>query len=694
MSKRKHTKSRAWVLASGGTAPTQLSLTGSASLTIEASADGEAPKRPTFEIDAYNGGALRLAGWYRPVVVDLAGLRAGAQTTVLLDHDRAQIVGQGKATITPKGITVSGVITGDYSDKSEPAGKVTLHAKGGFAWAASIGASVDRVESIEAGAKVTVNGQEFSGPLAVVRAGRLGEVSFVGVGADETASAKVAATAAGGMDMDFSAWLKAKGIDEGGLSDAAKAALKASYDLLQITPEPKPTQKVTAEMPSLDAQIAERQRKQDIEALAAKYGEGVDVDTLRRLREIASECIEAKLTVQQSELRMLRETRSVVAAVGRCGVGQPPSNAVLAASMLLALGVDDNKLAKDRDFGDSVVEAAWKQRKTSIHGLIASALAADGIHAPHGGDELFHAAVNHSVKAGFSTVDLSGILGTVGNKLLLNSFTAIDATYERIAQQADFNNFLTYTQYRLDQTGEFAQVAPDGEIKHGKLSETSYTNKLETSGMMLTLTRQQIVNDDMNALNQLFGTLGKSARIAVEEALYGKIMEASDVFYTSVRGNKLTSNPLGVDGLAEAEAAMLCLVDANGKPIYAQPSILLVPAALKFRAMQLYTSATVNEAATAGSPQGVDNPYQGKFRVETSPFLSLATMAGYSATGWYLLADPNLMPAFQVAYLSGKRQPTIETADASLNTLGMQMRCFFDFGVAQVDYRGAISSDA
>ncbi len=69
-------------------------------------------------------------------------------------------------------------------------------------------------------------------------------------------------------------------------------------------------------------------------------------------------------------------------------------------------------------------------------------------------------------------------------------------------------------------------------------------------------------------------------------------------------------------------------------------------------------------------------------------------MTGYSANSWYLLADPNSVPAFQVGFLQGRRQPTIETADAQFNTLGIGMRCFFDFGVARVEYQGAVKSSA
>jgi hypothetical protein len=89
-----------------------------------------------------------------------------------------------------------------------------------------------------------------------------------------------------------------------------------------------------------------------------------------------------------------------------------------------------------------------------------------------------------------------------------------------------------------------------------------------------------------------------------------------------------------------------------------------------------------------------DNPYAGRFKVVTSPYLSLPTLPGNSSSTWYLLADPNILPAFQVAYLDGRRAPTVETSDAEFNTLGLQMRCYFDFGVARLDFRGAIKNTA
>ena len=46
----------------------------------------------------------------------------------------------------------------------------------------------------------------------------------------------------------------------------------------------------------------------------------------------------------------------------------------------------------------------------------------------------------------------------------------------------------------------------------------------------------------------------------------------------------------------------------------------------------------------------------------------------------------------EVAFLNGVKRPTVESADADFNVLGIQMRGFFDFGVSLQDHRGGVKS--
>jgi len=88
---------------------------------------------------------------------------------------------------------------------------------------------------------------------------------------------------------------------------------------------------------------------------------------------------------------------------------------------------------------------------------------------------------------------------------------------------------------------------------------------------------------------------------------------------------------------------------------------------------------------TASTKYPVANPHQNKFRAEVSRYLSNSSYTGNSEKAWYLLADPTDLPVIEVAFLNGQESPTIETADADFNVLGIQMRGYHDFGVALQD---------
>ena len=166
-------------------------------VTIEAAADGEMtpdgkPRLPRFAMVAYTGGAMRIAGWRHPVVVDLAGLGIPSQNRpIRFGHDMLSGVGHSDTIRIEDGrLLATGVVSRDTAAAKE----IVASARNGFPWQASIGAAVEEFEFVKAAQKTIVNGREFSGPLNVVRRSTLGEISFVDLGADGQTSASVAAS--------------------------------------------------------------------------------------------------------------------------------------------------------------------------------------------------------------------------------------------------------------------------------------------------------------------------------------------------------------------------------------------------------------------------------------------------------------------------------------------------------------------
>ena len=302
--------------------------------------------------------------------------------------------------------------------------------------------------------------------------------------------------------------------------------------------------------------------------------------------------------------------------------------------------------------------------------------------------------------SGYSTVSLSGILGNVANKMMLRGFTAVETTWSRWCKVVPVNDFKAHTAYRMDFTGSYKKVGPDGEIKHATLGEASATVRAETYGTMIALTRQMIVNDDLNAFSELPAGMGRAAAIRIEEGAYVTLLANTGSFFATGNKNYFegAATNLQISSLTTAEQKFLDFVDSNGKPVLVSPKMLLVGSALKTTAEDLYKGEKLQSGSTTSV---IDrNPHAGKYAVVASPYLNNtaikdqdgAAISGQSATVWFLLADPSDRAVVHVAFLRGNQTPTIESADTDFNTLGMQWRSYHDFGFGQGETFGGVMS--
>ncbi|HPD28569.1 MAG TPA: hypothetical protein PLL20_01135 [Phycisphaerae bacterium] len=662
--------------------------------TIEAAAEGDRPPLRRFGMIAYTGGPMILAGWPHPVVVDLAGLRVTAKSRpILKDHNRSLIVGHTDAiSIQDNSLLVSGVISGAGAVARE----IIESSHNGFPWQASLGALAERVEFVPKGRTVSANGREFEGPVHVVRRATLGEISFVALGADDNTSAQVTASAVGTGTketiMDFRQWVEAKGFVFDELSDAQKASLQAMYDAEQKPadepdpPEPpdNPPGNVVATLRAEAA--AETQRIGDIRRICAG-----------KHAEIEAKAITEGWDATKTELEVLRAERPAVTGIRRGGDGL--NAGAIEAAMCLSAGLPERQVAGWYDERSMNAALSRDLRGAGLHTLLYEVIRAAGDHVRPGrvDNEMIRAAFAADQRliqaaSGFSTISLTGILSNVANKAMLAAYQAVESTVGFFCAETDVNDFKEVTRYRLTGNGIFEKVGPDGELKHTTLIEESYKNRIDTFGRMIALTRQMMINDDLGAFLQIPRLIGRMSALKREEAVYELLLSNPGNFFSTTNKNFLSGadTNLSIGSLTLAEQKFLDQTDIDGRPILLSPAVLLVPTALKVLAQQLMTETRVNETTTAGKPSPMDNPHAGKWKPVASPYLNALNLTGGSAKAWYLFANPADVAAIEIAYLRGKRTPTIESGETSFNTLGMQWRGYFDFGVAMQDFRAAV----
>jgi hypothetical protein len=603
------------------------------SVTFLQAAEGEAaagPKR--FKIVAYTGAPIR-QGWSRePVVIDVAGMQLPKTVPVVIGHDYAlgSILGQGTPSIENGQIVVEGEILA----RNGNADQVLALAEAGYQFQASVGADVRRHQKVDADGVVQVNGQAHVGPVRVVKASSLREVSFVTLGADSQTSVAIAA----------------EDVAEE-ISMAADATQKPTDEVVE-TAVVAATAEVAVESPKVEAS--------ESDALKAQ----IDI-----------------LTKKVDDMQKLNATRDERPAAPAVHVTTPsaPSAEVIEAAFALQGGLPNVEKA----FKPEVLEAAHKaRRELSLGEVLVQAAVANGYDGPR---RLSASTLRPVLQAAWATHSIAGILSNTANKSLLAGFNSVESTWRSISSVRSVNDFKTLTSYRLNGGFKFDKVANGGELKNAAASEESRTISADTYGIMTSVTRTDLINDDLSALTAVPQRIGRGGALKLNDVFWADFVDDAS-FFTSARGNlSAGSLALSLANLKALATKFRKLKDPDGNPVAVEPRILLVPVELELTAAEIMGSTLIQSGATGGQPDR--NVLAGRYQVVTSTYLS-------NTTDYYLLASPADMPVMEVAFLNGVQSPVVETAEADFNVLGIQMRGYFDFGVAKAEYLAGMKCDS
>lgn len=111
-----------------------------------------------------------------------------------------------------------------------------------------------------------------------------------------------------------------------------------------------------------------------------------------------------------------------------------------------------------------------------------------------------------------STSDFPSLLANSGNKLLMEPYQIAVSPWREWSTRRDRPDFKEFSLVRRSSAPELKKILEGGEIKFGKYSEKKEVGQLQTAGVILTFTRQMLVNDDLDAFRDQAAALGEAAR--------------------------------------------------------------------------------------------------------------------------------------------------------------------------------------
>ncbi len=289
-------------------------------------------------------------------------------------------------------------------------------------------------------------------------------------------------------------------------------------------------------------------------------------------------------------------------------------------------------------------------------------------------------------RAMLSTSDFPGIFTNALNVRLLARYQAAEPTYRRWAALYTAPDFRPVHAIRAGDFPALQPVNETGEIKSGSFSESAELFQVSPYAVMLNISRQMIINDNLNAIDQLLGSAGTrvsdwenakaytlltSGASAVGPTL---LTDSVAVFNAASHGN-LAATPaaISVASIGIGRASMMKQTTLDGLKANFSPTTLLVGPDKLTEAQQIF--ATLFPALTGSA---VPADFQKMTPVGD---------ANLTGNGWYLFADPMAAPCFVYGFLQGFEGPRL-ASELEFDVQGMRVKLEHDFGVAAIDYRG------
>ncbi len=283
-----------------------------------------------------------------------------------------------------------------------------------------------------------------------------------------------------------------------------------------------------------------------------------------------------------------------------------------------------------------------------------------------------------------TTSDFPLILANVANKTLRKAYDTAPRTFQPFCRQVTASDFKSMQRIQLGEAPSLEKVNQNGEYHRGSMGEAQESYRVETYGKIISISRQVLINDDLDAFTripQLFGVAAANLESDVVWSIFTdnpKMGDGTNLFHSNHKNLAGTGTVLSVAAVGKGRAAMSKQVGLDGKTVLnVRPAYLIVPASLEMTAEQMVAQNLMPTTTSDVVPQSV----------RTLSVIPEARLDNASETAWFLAATPSQIDTIEYAYLEGQTGVYIETR-VGFDVDGVEIKARLDFGAKAIDWRG------
>ena len=255
-----------------------------------------------------------------------------------------------------------------------------------------------------------------------------------------------------------------------------------------------------------------------------------------------------------------------------------------------------------------------------------------------------------------STSDFPLILANVANKTLRAAYDTTPRTFTAWARQAVITDFKPVARNQLGGAPDLLRVPESGEFTYGTIGESREVYALVTYRRIVGITRQTLINDDLDAFTRIPSAFGAAAADLESDLVYSifstnpNMADGNPLFHAS-HANLGTAGTISETTLAEAYRLFGNQRGLEGRQISVLPRYIITPPGVR--------SVEARKNVTATAPNAVAGVNAFANRLEPIEEARLIPAAGPDP--WFLAADPSRIDTIEFAYLEGQQGVYTET---------------------------------
>jgi ATP-dependent protease ClpP protease subunit len=282
-----------------------------------------------------------------------------------------------------------------------------------------------------------------------------------------------------------------------------------------------------------------------------------------------------------------------------------------------------------------------------------------------------------------TTSDFTNLLADVANKSMLKGYEEADETFQRWTNKGVLSDFKTTKRVGMDTFPALDRVAEGAEYKYATIGDRGESIVLATYGKLFSISRQAIINDDLDSFSKIPRLMGRAAIRTVGNLAYavltanGAMADGKALFHADHK-NLLTAAVPSTASVDAMMAAMRKQKDGKGNTLNIRLAYLLTPVSLEGTAL---TVANSEFEVGSNKDNTTPNYVRGRFEV-----ISDARLDEASTSVWYGAANPDSFDTVEVAYLDGVETPTLEQ-QSGWGIDGVEMKVRMDAGVKALEHR-------